>query len=226
MNVVNRVVVVVEVIVLMIVLTLTAILPHVVLIGAGRWLGWHGARLLASPMPWVRFGVGLLIAVVINCIGALLLGLELWPKSKRHIRVQQATGGIVILSNESVVQQLQYRLEPLPGVLRVKPSIQARQNKVQAVVAVDVAAGVNVPEMARQLLDIVQTVLTQELGLQVYGKPTVQIKVAPQPAGARPSAGTPHAETNIPVPALPAAPEVLPVWAGRNPEDQLQEPRA
>ena len=68
------------------------------------------------------------------------------------------------IETDSIIQQLKYKLDPIPGVLEVEPKVNAKRDKVQATVDVEVSAGVNVPEQAGQLMNVVQSVLADDLG--------------------------------------------------------------
>ena len=113
-------------------------------------------------------------------------------------------------------------------MIAVRPKIRAGRGKVQAVVNVDVATGVNVPQMASRLVEEVKDVLSMEMGLQLAGEPEVRITVLPQPEGRRvpqPQPAAPVAPATPPMtpPTIPAAtpqpPLVTPVpdtpsWPG------------
>ncbi|MBN1486036.1 MAG: hypothetical protein JW981_00255 [Anaerolineae bacterium] len=183
MNIFNRVVVVILVLLLMAGVTFTAITPHVVLTNMGNQLVAWGAA-LNQLQPAIRLGGGVLAVLLFDLLGIFLLVLELRPKRKRFIHVQQVSGGMATISSESIVQQLIYALDPLPGVVKVKPEVTAKKDMVEAIVEVTVSPDGNVPEMASQLVETVQKVLTSELGLRIAKEPQIRIKVA-APSGRR-----------------------------------------
>ncbi|MBN1262005.1 MAG: hypothetical protein JXB35_15100 [Anaerolineae bacterium] len=200
MNTFNRVVIVVVLVVLIPLVSVFLVIPHAALSDVGEWAMNLGDRLWAmNPLP--RLGAGILLALAFDLLALLLIVLEVRPKRKPFIRVQDITGGLATVSVESVVQQLQYRLDPLPAVIEVKPAVQARRNKVQAVVDVIVSAGVNVPEKAGELVELVKDVLERELGLQTAGEPEIRITVAVPPKSIRPAKAAPG--------PLPTSPEPL-----------------
>lgn len=221
MNTVNRVVIVVLLLTLMALLTTLFIVPNVVLTSVGGWMVESGEFFGEVSPQWLRLVIGLLLSFVLDAFIVFLIFLEVRRKRKRYIRVQQVTGGMATISTESIVQQLQYSLDPMPHVIKVAPSIHAKGDKVQAVVDVEVEGGANVPEMATELMVEVKRVLAGNLGLQVYGQPEVRIKVSPEPARAKPKSVTPPSE---PQPIV--ASERPQEWAGPPPLPNDEEPRA
>ncbi len=212
MNIFNRVVVVLTLLVLIVLVTATAVIPHIILADVGDWLADWGAYFGRLQPGW-RLAGGIVIALIFDIVALLVLYVELRPKRKSYIRVQQVRGGMATIETDSIIQQLKYKLDPLPGVLEVEPKLNAKRDKVQATVDVEVSAGINVPERAGQLMEVVQSVLTDDLGLQVYGKPEVRIKVA-KPTG-KPPVIQPE-----PQPTPKTASEESQDWVGASSEEE------
>lgn len=216
MNTFNRIVIVVSLLVLIPLVTVFLVIPHVILSDVGRWATDVGRQLWAADVP-LRLGIGLLAALIFTVLALVLVFLELRPRRKRFIRVENLTGGMATIGIESVVRQLEYRLDPIPDVIAVRPEIQAKRGKVQALVHVNMAAGVNVPQVASRLVEEVKDVLGTELGLRVAGEPEVRINVLAQPAGRR--SVQPRQVVPATTPELPATPQLpelpvtnTPVW--------------
>jgi hypothetical protein len=182
-NTLNRAVIVIMCLVLIAALTALFVLPQIVLTAVGQWmLNWD--RYIQPMDPWGRLGVGVALAVVIDIALAIVIILEIRRPRSRFLRVQQVAGGMANISTDSVVELLQHRLEPLPGVIRVTPKIRAKGNRVTAWVDAGVARGTNVPQVANKLIKVIQLVLTEELGLQIAGQPEVQVTVVEQKGSA------------------------------------------
>jgi hypothetical protein len=158
------------------------IFPEVVLPAVGEWLIDLGEQVLRLKL-WFRRLAGILIFVIIAALALFLIYLEVRPRRKRYIRVQAVSGGMATISIESVEQQLEYRLDPIPHVINASPIVRAKRNKVQARVDVTVDPAGNVPSMASKLMENVREVLTEEMGLQVFGEPQVRMTVARTPEG-------------------------------------------
>ncbi len=205
MNTFNRIIIVVVLLILMVTLTAVFILPHVLLINIGEWLVHIGTFFRDQVIGAWRLGGGILLALLTDLLILLLIFLEVRPARKRFIRVQQVTGGMATISAESIVQQLAYTLDPVLGVIKVTPKVNAKGDKVRAIVDVEVEAGVDIPGLAGQLMEMVKTTLTGKLGLQVYGQPEIRLKVAPAPAPVVKKDVSVREKPLPPVPSLPAA---------------------
>jgi len=202
MNTFNRVVMVALLLILIPVMTLVFVIPHRVLFNAGIWMQDLGEQLW-QMRPALRLIVGILLALAFDILVGLLFYFEVRRKRQRFIRVEELSGGLATLSVESITQQLQYRLDPLPDVIKVAPEVKAKGNKVQAVVDVTVTPGANVPQMATELVGRVKQVLTEDLGLHVAGDPQIRMRVAPRPAGRVPAQKRKAPE---PEPIMPSEP--------------------
>jgi hypothetical protein len=214
----NRVVIVIVCLASIAALTALFVLPQIVLIAAGQWMLDWGSY-IQNIDPWVRLGTGVAIAVVIDIALAIVIILEIRRPRSRFLRVQQVAGGIAKISTDSVVELLQHRLEPLPGIIRVTPKIRAKGNRVTAWVDAGVARGTNVPQTANQLIEVIQSVLTEELGLLIAGQPEVQVTVV-QPTSAEPAGAAP---TSSALASSAPAPSVRSVEL---PVDDASEPAA
>lgn len=189
-NTLNRILVIIACLLLIAGFTALFLLPHVVLINLGQWLLDWGNYFNAMD-PWTRMGIGIVLTVVVNLVLLLVIFLEVRRHRSRFIRVQQVAGGMANISTDSVVELLQHRLDPLPGVIEVIPHILAKGNRVAARVDATVARGTNVPHIANQLIETIQSVLTDELGLQIAGQPEVQVAMVAQQEGSDHSAPPP-----------------------------------
>jgi len=198
-NTFNRILIVFACLVAILGLTAVFILPRMVLPALSEWLA--GAAKYVEAMPSLaRIAIGAGLALVVDLLLVLLIIAEVKPGRKRYIRVEQVTGGMVTLNVESVVQQLQNRLDALAGVVKVKPTIQTKGDKVHATVDVEVTAA------ASQLTSTVQNTLTGDLGVQVHGVPEVRIRVTPTPTGTIKAVSPPvPAEAPVRLPAAPAS---------------------
>lgn len=217
LNTLNRVVIVVVCLVLIAALTALFLLPQIVLENLGRWmLDW--GNYFYGLDPWVRLGIGVVLAVVVDLLLLLVIYFEVRRGRNRFIRVQQVAGGMANISIESVVELLQHRLDPLPGVIEVAPHIQAKGNRVAARVEAGVTRGTNVPQTANQLIKTIQTVLTDELGLQIAGQPEVRVTVVRKKGEGVEVAPPPPTATFRPEPAGP------PPLTGEETEEEMDVP--
>ncbi len=185
MNAFNRIVIVLLLLILIPVLSYFFIVPHVVLGELGAW-ATAMSQTLWQMNPVMRLAGGIAAAVVVDILFLFLIYLELRRPKKKYIHVQKITGGVATLSVDSIVQQIQYRLDPVEGVIKVKPEVTAKGQKVRVAVDVLVQAGYNLPELASRLVDEVKEVITHDLGLQPAGDPVIRMKVSAPPKGRKP----------------------------------------
>ncbi len=225
LNTLNRVVIVVVCLVLMAAFTALFLLPHVALPSVGRWMADWGDY-FANQEPWTRLGIGIALAAVVDLVLLAIIFVEVRRPRSRYIRVQQVAGGMATISIESVTEMLQHRLNPLPGVIRITPTIRAKGNKVDAHVDVGVSPGTNVPQAASRLIAEIQSVLTDELGMQIAGVPSVRVNVLePQTKKApTPTAATTPVPTPVSTPTPPPLPPALP--AGEEDRGEQAQPES
>ncbi len=202
MNTFNRVVIVILLLLLIPLVSFVLIIPHIALVNVGTWLTDLGYT-LGQVQPVLRILGGIVLALLFILIALAVIFFEVRPQRKKFIRVQQVNGGLATVSVESVAQQLQYHLDPLPGVLQVKSKIKPHKEEVAVAVDVKVGTGVNVPELAAQCVAVVRDVLTREMGLQVSGEPQVRIELASAAGKGAPKTGGPHAAGPAPVTPSP-----------------------
>lgn len=126
------------------------------------------------------------LAVLVAVVSILLLYTELMPSGKMRMRLKSIQGAEVMMSAEAIVTQLQYALDPLPGVLDVTPKVsKGKDDAVDVMVELATTSDISVKEKTDQVMDVTRSVLEGGLGLRV-GK--VQIKIDQMKA---PKKGTP-----------------------------------
>jgi hypothetical protein len=213
MNLFNRFIMVLLLLGLIVVLTAVLVFPGQILTVAGQFLvDWGGYFIwIDQQQQLLRLTTSVGIAVIADLILLLLIFLEINPGRKRFVKVEQASGGKAKVSLDSIVRQLLYKLDPLPGVIKVTPHISPKGNKIQARLDVTVTRDKAVPQMADHLISITKQAISEDLGLLIAGEPVLRIKVAEgvqrRPASSPPvSTQTPAADIPIPAPVPPAVP--------------------
>lgn len=115
------------------------------------------------------------VAILVFAFSLLLLYLELMPGGKTRMRLKSIQGADVMMSSDAITTQLQYALEPLPGVIRAHPKVtQGKDDAVDVTVDLMTTADINVKQKTDEVMDMTRAVLEGGLGLRV-GK--VQIKL-------------------------------------------------
>jgi hypothetical protein len=121
------------------------------------------------------------LALVIGFILVFLLYLELRRPAKYGVPVRQVKGGEAQIAINSVVGQLEYHLDPLPGVLDVKPNVVAQRGGVGVELEVEMAADANMPANIEEISAIARRVVEEEMGLKLKGKPKLNLRTVPSP---------------------------------------------
>jgi len=148
-------------------------------------------------------GLLVLCAILFDVLLVGLVILEVRGPARRTIRVHKVGGGIVAVTTEALVEQLQYHLDQLADVISVKVKVTPHGGSVDLNLDVRTGANVNVPEKAEQVLETARQVVEDKMGLKLARKPHVFIHAAPYPdVAARPMPGAPVTP--------PRAPEALP----------------
>ena len=219
MNVFNRIVIVVLILTAMILIPLGLILPEQAEIALR-----YTADVIAANMTWLnslapsaQIGVRLVLAAVgliVFMIGLLFLGLEIVRIRKRTVRLKNGSGELLL---DGVAGHLNYHIDLLAGVLRVRPQVERRGKGVRSTLYIETAPDVNVPAKSAEVVETARSVIEDKLGLEVSGEIKVIIQPAPYPKGrpvsrpavaARPARAAPTSRPQgVPV-SVPPAPAI------------------
>jgi hypothetical protein len=124
-----------------------------------------------TPLRLVCLGTALLFPI----LALVLLYLELMPSGKMRMHLKSIQGADVLMSGDAIVNQLQYALDPLPGVIRARPQVfRGKGDVVDVLLDMTTTSDVDVKKKTDEVMDVTRSVLEGGLGLRV-GK--VQIKL-------------------------------------------------
>lgn len=124
-----------------------------------------------TPLRFVCLGTALLFPI----FALVLLYLELMPRGKMRMHLKSIQGADVLMSGDAIVNQLQYALDPLPGVIRAQPQVfKGSSDTVDVMVDMTTTSDVDVKTKTDEVMDVTRSVLEGGLGLRV-GK--VQLKL-------------------------------------------------
>lgn len=127
------------------------------------------------------------IAILIFAVSILLLYLELMPSGKMRMRLKSIQGADVLMSADAITSQLQYALEPLPGVIRVQPKVfKGKNDVVDVMVDMTTTSDMDVKQKTNEVMDVTRTVLEGGLGLRV-GKVQIKLEQVKPPKKAAPN---------------------------------------
>jgi hypothetical protein len=185
MNVLNRVLIVILLLLAMVACSVLLVVPAIwpqnffdtVAQQATLWADW-----LMSLRPYARVGLGVLFALTLNIIFIFLLVLEVRRPKPKAIRVEKSAGGEILVSVASITDRLRYEIDLLPYVLRCKPKVSAKRGGVVIELDVETAAGVDVPEKAERIVETARLIVEERMGLKLARPPKVKLRAVPYPS--------------------------------------------
>jgi hypothetical protein len=92
-------------------------------------------------------------------------------------------------------------VDELAGVRKVKTRITSRGKDVDVALDLDTSPSVNIPVLTDQIIGLCHDIVEGQLGIQIHGRPILNIKHEPYPRGTMPST---RPLGNEPVAATPA----------------------
>jgi hypothetical protein len=183
MNVFNRLVVIVLLVVSMVVLPVVLVLvparPDIATTIGQQAL----SRLTAtSALFQIRFVIaGASLAVLTFVVCGLLLWLELRRPHGKAVRVRKVSGDEAKVTTDSISRRLQYNVDQLAEVVSVKPKITARGKGVHVRLNVETGPEIDVPAKTEEISRVAREVVEERMGLKLAGKLEIHIKHAPYP---------------------------------------------
>jgi len=179
MNTFNRILVVLGILVAIPLCIALFLFPVPILQGLGGQMeAW--ARGIAAQPPVLRVALGVLFSLAWLVICVLFLVLELRRPSPRTARVEKVGGGEVEIGLKSIAERIAYDVDQLPGVLKVRPRVQARRGGVIVEVEVDMAGDFEVPVRGSQVVEVVRRSVEERVGVKLAQPPKVRLRAAPR----------------------------------------------
>ena len=210
MNVFNRMVIVLALLVALVVVTVIGLFPDFAIQQAALIADW-----LEGIEPRIVLMDRLIliaIAVVVDFGLLILLVLELRRPKAKAVRLQNVEGGTAEVSVDSIQKRLAFYIDGLEGVVSARPRVDVKRDTVDVAVEVQTAAAVNVPAKAREVVAVIRMVIVETMGLKLRAEPKVSIRTGsykdlPMPVQPlEPAVAAPEPAT----PAEPAEPPVEP----------------
>ena len=211
MNVFNRVVLVVLLLIAIPVCTVALVFPLPILKAVGEQVAAL-ANFLNSLQVYVRLPLGILFALALAIIFILFLVLELRRPRAKAIRVRQVAGGDVLVGAGSIADGIKYEVDQLVGILHTRPKVSGKRNGVILELDADIASGTEVPQKAEQIVEAARRVVEERMGLKLARPPKVNLRTVSYPSVPRAPARAKEAPPALPRVEPPAAPpEIKPV---------------
>jgi hypothetical protein len=197
MNFFNRVVVTLLLLALILIVTVGLIVPQeaIQLLRDGLDQVEQQLDLTMSARRLLISGV---LALFIDGLLVFLLYLQVRRPRVRTVPVKLAKGGQAQVAVSSVVSRLKYHIDPLSGVLNVKPKVTAHRRGVEVALDVEMAADANMPTKIEEISTVARQVIEDDLGLRLKGKPQLHLRTVTGPKPMVSKAGTaPEVETEV-----------------------------
>ena len=162
------------------------------------------------------------LVVLIDALLVFVLFLQVRRPSAPGVRVRQAEGGDAQIAVSSIVSRLEYHVDCLSGVLGVKLKVAARRRGVEVALDVETVADVYLPTMIEEISAVTRRVVEEEMGLQLKGKPKINLRTVAYPPVAEEPASV---EVEEPPFAEVGEPD-FPIIEGEVVEDEPSEPES
>jgi hypothetical protein len=184
MNAFNRVLLVVLLLIAAPVCTIALVFPLPILQAVGGQVVAL-VDFLNRLQIYVRVPLGILFALALDIIFILFLVLELRRPAAKAIRVRRVAGGDVLVGVGSIADGIKYEVDQLAGILRTRPKVSGKRGGVILELDVDIAAGMEVPQKAEQIVETVRQVVEERMGLKLARPPKVSLRTVSYPSVAR-----------------------------------------
>jgi hypothetical protein len=181
MNKFNRVVVILLLLATIVVMTVVLVVPRPVIEALQRWLQNLDSSLGLVTQPLLLI-VGVILALLVDIICAVLLWLEVRRRRPGAIRVQRISGGEARLTVDSIARRLEYDVGQLDGIISIKPNILGRRGGVEVEFDLETSPEVDVPTKTEEVCQVTKEAVEDKMGLTLR-KVKVNIKHTPYPAG-------------------------------------------
>ncbi len=185
MNIFNRVVMIILIILTLVASLLTVSLPFLVIDTLIQFLTTVrvGLERMYESGPFVFLLVQIIIAIALVLVLGTLLVLEVRRGRPAVVEVVTAEGGKANVLVDSVAMRLSYHLDQLADVISVKPRVRGKGNVVHVDLEVETSPDVQVPMKTQEILHVTREVVEERMGLKL-GRVNVHLRHAPYPKDA------------------------------------------
>ncbi len=181
MNLINRIITVLLVIVLWGVIVLLAATPAQTLTWGRQGLDWVEVSLyqLAAMQPGWLYPLLRAAAILVATLLALAwLMQELRRKRTPVVKMRLPSGGEAAVTTDSISGRLAWHIDQLADVVSVAPVVRARGASLDVDLTLQTAPDVDVPMKTEEVVAVTRDVVETQMGLQL-NKVTVHIEHTP-----------------------------------------------
>jgi len=191
-NAFNRVVVILLLLSVMVVSAILFIVPMQVLEAVVTFLQRLQATLESSmtgPAALLRIGGGLVFTFFVWVLCGALLWLEVRRPHTMTIKVQKVSGGEAELTTDSIASRLEYNIDQLADVNKVKPTISSGRKGVLVDLELETSPEIEVPMKTEEVQQLTKDIIENRMGLKLDSVRVV-IRHAPYPKRTAPPSST------------------------------------
>ena len=182
MNVFNRIVMVILLIVVFLAILALTVFPLTSLAWLGRTIeAWRDyLAYLESSAPYLYVGIRVGVVVVAAIVLGVLLYLEVQRRRPAAVRVVTGEGSTASIATDAVSQRLVFHVDRLADVISVEPQVTGRGRTVHVKLNLETTPEIDVPMKTDEVVAVVREVVEGHMGLEL-GKVQVNIKHVPYP---------------------------------------------
>ncbi len=174
MNIFNRVVMVVLLLVALSASAIFTVVPPRFIALLTRTLEALSRSVQGTPLLSLLVGLGLVFLWI------FLLTLEVWRPPRRTVRVLKVSGGEAELTIDAIAQRLVYRVDQLADVVSVRPKVSAGRRGVDVQLDLETSPDIDVPAKTEEVCGVVRDVIEERMGLKLR-RIRVKVRHAPYP---------------------------------------------
>ena len=179
MNVLNRIIVIVLLVIFLILLPVLIFLA-MVMPDASVATAEQVVTSIQANLTFINRIVFSLVVALIFVALVLFLWLEIRRSRAKAVEVQEITVGEARVSISSIVQRLEYNIDRLQDVVSVHPIVKAKGNGVDVVVNLQTSPEIAIPMKTAEVVQLTRDVIEDQMGLKLHHV-SVEIKHAPYP---------------------------------------------
>lgn len=184
MNLINRIIAVLLLIVLWAVIVLVAAAPEQALTWARQGLDWVEVslfRLDAMQPGWLYPLLRAATIIVVTLLALAWLLQELRRKKTPVVKMRLPSGGEAAVTADSISRRLAWHIDQLADVVSVTPVVRTRGNSVDVDLNLQTAPDIDVPLKTEEVIAVARDVIETQMGLHL-NKVKVNIDHAPYKA--------------------------------------------
>jgi uncharacterized alkaline shock family protein YloU len=178
-NIFNRVIVILSLLVIMIVSAIFFIVPLPILQVVNAFLQQLETNLKGMNQIF-QIGGGLAFTLLVWVICAAILWLEVRRPRAKTIKVAKISGGEAELTIDSIANRLEYNIDQLADIIKVKPTISPGRKGVKVDLELETSPEIEVPMKTEEIQQLTKDIVETRMGLRLDSV-RVLIKHAPYP---------------------------------------------